>query len=99
MGTHAIIRFKYKNEEYTTYRHFDGYPSTVLPDLKAFLEWNKSRNDDISYTVANYFYFMKKATKEESTGFGILPNNTFMDDVGAEYSYLVDLETLEVVQN
>jgi len=42
------------------YRHSDGYPESVIQDLKEFMEWNKGRNADASYALANFIYYMKK---------------------------------------
>jgi hypothetical protein len=45
------------------YRHSDGYPSAVIPDLKAFYEWYTSepnaRSSDPNYDAANFIYYMK----------------------------------------
>lgn len=43
------------------YRHSDGYPEDgVLDDLERFFNWNSDRNTHVSYTAANFIYFMKK---------------------------------------
>jgi hypothetical protein len=49
----------------TVYRHSDGYPESVIPDLKEFLEWNKGRNFDIECQAANFIYWSKKRQKEQ----------------------------------
>lgn len=41
------------------YRHSDGYPEGVIPDLKEFLAWNKGRNTDIEYQTANFIFWNK----------------------------------------
>lgn len=49
----------------TVYRHSDGYPEGVIPDLKEFLEWNRERNFDIEYQAANFIYWSKKKMEEQ----------------------------------
>ncbi len=49
------------------YRHSDGYPEGgVLVDLERFFRWNSDRNTDVSYTAANFIYFMKKDMEKYS---------------------------------
>lgn len=49
------------------YRHSDGYPEGgVLDDLERFFKWNSDRNTDVSYTAANFIYFMKKDMEKYS---------------------------------
>ena len=52
----------------TIYRHSDGYPEGVIPDLKEFLEWNKERNFDIECQAANFIYWSKKKMEEQIEG-------------------------------
>ena len=67
MSTRSLIHFiDSEGNKVSTYRHYDGYPEAVLPELEAFLKWNGGRNDDLSYTIANYFYYMKKTRVEKS---------------------------------
>jgi len=49
----------------TVYRHSDGYPEGVIPDLKEFLEWNKERNFDIECQAANFIYWSKKKMEKQ----------------------------------
>ncbi|MBA7647678.1 hypothetical protein ES703_55456 [subsurface metagenome] len=49
----------------TVYRHSDGYPESVIPDLKEFLKWNESRNFDLEYQAANFIYWSKKKMEEQ----------------------------------
>ena len=49
----------------TVYRHSDGYPESVIPDLKEFLEWNKGRNFDLEYQTANFIYWSKKKMEKQ----------------------------------
>ena len=64
MATRCLIIFKNSLSQVVTYRHWDGYPEAVIPEIKEFLKWNGERSKDISYTIANYFYFMKKSRVE-----------------------------------
>jgi hypothetical protein len=43
-----------------TYQHWDGYPSWTVPKLIRFFKWNKGRNTQFDYMVANWIYFSKK---------------------------------------
>ena len=49
----------------TVYRHSDGYPESVIPDLKEFLAWNKGRNSDLEYQAANFIYWSKKKMEKQ----------------------------------
>jgi hypothetical protein len=48
-----------------TYRHSDGYPTGVVPDLIDFLKWNQGRNDQFDYLLANYFYYSKRCRERQ----------------------------------
>lgn len=75
MSTRSQIEFKtiFKDEKTkkefverrTIYKHSDGYPEGVIPDLKDFLKWNNGRNDDVEYTTANFIYWSKRKHEEE----------------------------------
>ena len=55
-----------KYEEYRrVYRHSDGYPEGVIPDLKEFLAWNGGRNSDVEYATANFLYWSKRRMEED----------------------------------
>ena len=70
MGTHCVVEFKGDkadadnvtrvNDRVQLYVHSDGYPTYMIPLLTDFLKWNHPRNDDISYTAANFIYWYKK---------------------------------------
>jgi len=71
MSTRSIITFKSEDGILQVYKHWDGYPETTVPELQKFLKWNGhthvhygvyspiDRNDDLSYTMANYCYWYK----------------------------------------
>tara|TARA_Y100001949_G_scaffold123838_1_gene105603 strand:+ start:408 stop:857 length:450 start_codon:yes stop_codon:yes gene_type:complete len=59
MGTRSIITFKSEEGILQVYKHWDGYTEHTIPELQKFLKWNGHRNDDLSYTMANYCYWHK----------------------------------------
>ena len=59
MSTRCMIEFKHSGESHLIYQHWDGYPEHTEPKLKEFLKWNKSRNNDLSYSVANFILWAK----------------------------------------
>jgi len=66
-----IYNYKLKNgepkkreETRMIYRHSDGYPEGVVPDLKEFLKWNGGRNTDLEYMTANFIYWSKRYHEE-----------------------------------
>ena len=74
MSTRCQIEFSsiYKNEKkekrtesILVYRHSDGYPEGVIPDIKKFLKWNGGRINDIEYTAANFIYWSKRNFEEK----------------------------------
>ncbi len=44
MSTRCQIEFRGRLRR-TVYRHWDGYPSAVIPDLLEFLAWNRGCAD------------------------------------------------------
>ncbi len=40
---------QYRSDKRTVYRHSDGYPGSMIPDLLEFIQWNQGRNDQIDY--------------------------------------------------
>ena len=67
MSTRSTIQFHYGNSKATIYKHFDGYPTNMIPLLQEFLAWNKDRNDDPGYAAANFCFWAKfKELEEES---------------------------------
>ena len=69
MSTRTQIEFILKCgdkiiEKYLTYRHSDGYPNGVIPDLVKFLRWIEPRLTQLDYTIANYFYYMKRTNED-----------------------------------
>lgn len=48
----------------TIYRHSDGYPSAMLPDLLTFIRWNQGRMDDVEYAAANWIFWNKRRMED-----------------------------------
>ena len=60
MSTRCHIRFVFPDGKALTYQHSDGYLTWTIPNIIDFLKWNKGRNAQYDYVVANWFYFNKK---------------------------------------
>jgi len=86
MSTRCQIEFRKGDVRRTVYRHWDGYPSAVMPDLLAFLAWS-TRHGDVEYESANFLYWSKRDMDEPQLGFGICANDELHGDV--EYYYVV----------
>jgi len=86
MSTRCQIEFRSGDVRRTMYRHWDGYPSAVIPDLLAFLAWS-TRHGDVEYESANFLYWSKRDMDEPQLGFGICANDELHGDV--EYYYVV----------
>jgi hypothetical protein len=89
MSTRCQIEFCNGKVRRTVYRHWDGYPSAVIPDLLAFLAWNGGCADT-EYASANLLYWSKRELDEPQLGFGICANDELHGDV--EYYYVVRSE-------
>lgn len=86
MSTRCHIEFRSGNVRRTVYRHWDGYPSAVIPDLLAFLAWS-TRSGDVEYETANFLYWSKRELDDPQLGFGVCANDELHGDV--EYYYVV----------
>lgn len=89
MSTRCQIEFRRGDVRRTVYRHWDGYPSSVIPDLLAFLQWS-ARGGDIEYESANFLFWSKRGLDERNVqlGFGVCANDELHGDV--EYYYVVE---------
>lgn len=99
MSTRCQIEFRNGPVRRTVYRHSDGYPSAVIEDLLAFLQWSERRGD-IEYEAANFLYWSKRELalrlpQHEQLGFGICSNDELHGDV--EYYYVVEHTAAGVV--
>jgi hypothetical protein len=87
MSTRCQIEFRSGNARRTIYRHWDGYPSAVIPDLLAFLAWSRRRGD-VEYETANFLYWSKRDLgASEQLGFGVCANDELHGDIA--YYYVV----------
>lgn len=91
MSTRCQIEFRCGPDRRTVYRHWDGYPSAVVPDLLAFLAWS-TRHGDVEYESANFLFWSKRdlGARSEQLGFGICVNDELHGDI--EYYYVVAWE-------
>jgi len=91
MSTRCQIEFCSGDVRRTVYRHWDGYPSAVIPDLLAFLAWNGGCADT-EYAAANFLYWSKRELGAQCCrlGFGICANDELHGDI--EYYYVVAWE-------
>lgn len=88
MSTRCQIEFRCGDVRRTVYRHWDGYPSAVIPHLLEFLAWS-TRRGDVEYESANFLYWSKRdlGARSEQSGFGICANDELHGDI--EYYYVV----------
>lgn len=113
MSTRSQIDFvsKYKLEDGTikenrvrVYRHSDGYPEGVVPDIKAFLKWaGLGRMNDVEYNAANFIYwskagyvkdgFAKRDDNKPLLGFGVCnPADGWHGDIEYWYEVVSDIK-------
>jgi hypothetical protein len=87
MSTRCQIEFRRGDVRRVVYRHWDGYPSAVIPQLLEFLAWS-TRGGDIEYESANFIYWSKRGLgRSEQLGFGICDGELHGD---VEYYYVVE---------
>ena len=100
---------KLPNFEALLYRHSDGYPSGVLPDIMPFLAfWKKNRGmDDVEYLSARLLQYlcneydgmMEELEKGKKIYTGILGNGISKDFHGdIEYLYAISPEGVKVYE-
>lgn len=95
MSTRSTIKFQGGNESVSVYKHWDGDPEVTIKELQTFLKWNGTRNNDLSYTVANFCYWYKK-DHEEHTGLGVMPDPE--ENWDQEYMYTVHLDYNKITE-
>ncbi len=88
-STTCQIEFRNGTIRRTIYRHWDGYPAAVMPDLLAFLAWSKDPGH-VECESANFIHWSKRHMDEEDQqlGLGICANDELHSDI--EYYYVVD---------
>jgi len=105
MSTRCQIRFVDNGTELnpradavTIYRHSDGYPECIIPELMRFLKWYRGSTNiqtmDIEYLSANLIYVWKKdyeqyGNEAEKRGFGICPSDPGHIHGDTEYMYII----------
>jgi len=100
MSTRSQIRFmKNKKNVVQIYRHSDGYPKAVIPDLYDFFIWyysepNSRKGEYPDYVAASFIYYEKKKLSNydegyEKIGYGVENVGKIHGD--EEYLYEVDL--------
>lgn len=111
MGTRCKIIVKDKYTTAAIYRHWDGYPEGVLPDIKVVLEKGLKRGlSDAEYFLANFIFMAKfsawkryeekrKKGDEAFPGYlytyGVCPPDCIHPDL--EYIYEIDAEKNEII--
>jgi len=88
MGTRCLIKFKDEYNTFTVYKHWDGYPSNILPLIeKAKTKaWELPRFEADEFATA----FISVAKPDKGGGDVRLCNNNA--DLGQEYIYTVSLK-------
>lgn len=94
------------------YRHSDGYPEGVIPDLCEFLKWNAGRNGDVEYTAANFVYWSKRnfetylkdgerwndvnGNSISHIGFGVCAEDCWHGDLEYYYEVFAESNTVKI---
>lgn len=85
MSTQAVITFKDQHEEYSVFRHWDGYPFAVVPDLDALFKsgnaWELPRFEASEASAAMIAMFKKEPGNYRITN----------AKMGRDYGYLVEV--------
>lgn len=63
MSHRSQILFKQDELSVLTYKHWGGFPETVVPLLRDYWEWCPRR--DINYLTATWFYYCKRRTEDK----------------------------------
>ena len=71
---------QYRSDKRTVYRHSDGYPGSMIPDLLEFIQWNQGRNDQIDYMAANWIYWNKRREEDAFLNDSDITRNDKWDD-------------------
>lgn len=84
MGTRANVKFVDENKTVWIYRHFDGYPSAVLPDLNELIEVLNEDGVDSADEAASYLELNKNY------------ESTDQQHGDIDYLYTVDAKTKKI---
>lgn len=95
MSTRCTINFTYNKQVHSKiYRHYDGYPEGVKPDLKRFFQevqkecQGDNRFNDPSYLAAKFVVWQARQNGEGLRFTGVAPVLEDPDDI--EYTYFVN---------
>jgi len=81
VSTRCSITAKDPWGRYRIYRHSDGYPTGVVPDL--YLVWTKNTRHDAEYFLANFVFYSKLRTYLVAKKFVTLDKEPFKDYIEA----------------
>jgi len=88
MGTRALILVE--GSEVCIYRHWDGYPEAVLPELKPIVDgFFAKRGNEPDMLLANIVCTMKNAHDDKLLGYRLLTWEEAKPAIDVEYCYLV----------
>lgn len=99
---HKTNQERSETDRLLTYKHSDGYPSTVIPLIREYWAWS-GRTNDIEYFTAGWFYYTKRRYEEAfgqdaedwrdyrgtQTGHGICADGKLHGDIC--HTYVVDM--------
>lgn len=96
IGVYNKKEDKFEDFQALIYRHADGYPSEVLPEIEKFLkDWKERRGiEDAEYCGARLLQYLcnNKDLFTGTLGYGIC--NNFHEDI--EYFYKIYPDAIEV---
>ena len=92
MSTRATIQFKDGEETFFIYKHCDGYPEGVLPDIHALMEERKAEDREISQIAT---FFLLQANKGVTSFSGISYELTSSEHGDEAYRYTITKEPVD----
>lgn len=102
MSTRAVVKIEGINFA-MLYKHYDGYPKSMLPFLEKFnRDFTENRGDDPGYKFAQLLRATKSMEEEfnldssDYTGYSIIPYG-FYDFI--EYEYELKIDGLVIVKS
>ena len=97
MSTRCVINFTYgKEPSAKIYRHYDGYPVAVEPDLERFFrdveaQTEDTRFTDASYLAAKFVVWQAHEYSDQKGNLDFLGVGVIVEDPGdIEFIYTVD---------
>jgi hypothetical protein len=99
--TRCTINFCENNNVYAKiYRHSDGYPESILPDLKEFFETVKKETDDhrfhhAEYLAAKFVVWQARQFSRPSGSLDFISVGVCMEDPGdIAHTYFVNCDKI-----